>query len=491
MPTLLPDAWTTPRCLHHWAFHTPDAPALLQGPSTLTHAELAALVVRFARALSASSIGPNHLVGIETVDRITHMALILAAGLVGATSVSLSGTELMLDDPIPPRCDLLCLENPPDALPPGCRGGVMRLGPDSLRRILAQPVSRGDLDVLAVETARPAVQRLIKTSGTTGQPKVMASTDAMARAMTRIETSQPDDPGYAWHHATIYNFTFRGAQREVDLALRQGCAGVLTDVASLPAAVDRFASCRVSLMPGDIVAFAQAIPDHWRAPRPMVLAVKGGPMPASLRHLLETRAATHVEHHYATNETHILALLDRDGIARPRQEVAIRIVDPDGRVVPDGGIGLIEARSPYMVDGYAWDPVATAASFRDGWYRTSDLGRMVDGSGFALLGRADDMIVVGGIKVPPQPLEQRMRDLPGVRDAVMLVVPGPLGADRLHVVLETDQAVIAPVVRVGIATIIAPYYGGDIVIDRLDLPRTEHGKVRRADVRAMLLDRRS
>jgi len=263
---------------------------------------------------------------------------------------------------------------------------------------------------------------------------------------------------------------------------------VLTDIAGLPAEMECFDECRVSLMPGDVVGFVNAIPATWRNKRRAVVSVTGGPMPAELRRILETRVATHVEHHYASNETHTLALIGADGIARIRPESTIRIVDADGTPVPDGQVGVIEARTPFMVDGYLWDDAATRAAFRDGWYYTNDLARMVGPKAMVLLGRADDMIVVGGIKIPPQPLEQRIRDLPGIADAVLLAAPGPTGADQLFLVIESDSPEISQPVRTGVANIITPYYGGGVIILRRTLPRTEHGKIRRPDVRAALVN---
>lgn len=482
-----PHDWTTPRCIHHWATHTPNAPALIEAVTVLSYRDLGATIIRFARALSASSIRSGMLVGIETDNRTIHMALIQAAGLVGATSISLSGAELALDDPILRRCDLLCLQHAPPRSAEESAKGVLMLTDDSLRRILSQPVSPEDLNGLADERARPWAHRLLKTWGTTGRPKIMASTEAMALAQRR-ETELPDDSGLAWNYLTIYNFTFRGAQRETDFALRRGATTVLTDIAGLPAAMERFDECRVSLMPGDVVGFVNAIPATWHTKRRAVVAVKGGPMPAELRRTLSTRVATHVEHHYASNETHTLALIDADGIARIRPETSIRIVDADGTPVPDGQIGVIEARTPYMVDGYLWDDAATKAAFRDGWYYTNDLARMVGPKAMILLGRADDMIVVGGIKIPPQPLEQRIRDLPGVDDAVLLAAPGPGGGDQLFLVIESDSPDISEAIRTGVATIVTPYYGGTVVILRRTLPRTEHGKIRRSDVRDALIN---
>ena len=57
-------------------------------------------------------------------------------------------------------------------------------------------------------------------------------------------------------------------------------------------------------------------------------------------------------------------------------------------------------RGPMLFDGYEDDPERTAAVMQDGWFRTSDVGR-IDGDGrLWVTGRLDDVIISGGVKVP-------------------------------------------------------------------------------------------
>ncbi|WP_454851430.1 AMP-binding protein [Promicromonospora soli] len=75
----------------------------------------------------------------------------------------------------------------------------------------------------------------------------------------------------------------------------------------------------------------------------------------------------------------------------------------------DAPTGIIELSGPVLAEGYVGDPAATAAAFRtdpDGtrWFRTSDLGRL-DGGRLTVLGRADDVILTGGVNVAPAAVE--------------------------------------------------------------------------------------
>jgi o-succinylbenzoate---CoA ligase len=99
----------------------------------------------------------------------------------------------------------------------------------------------------------------------------------------------------------------------------------------------------------------------------------------------------------------------------------------------DGELGPIRLAGPMLARGYRNQP--DAAAFAGGWFRTGDLGRFADGE-LEVLGRADDMIITGGEKVAPLPVERVLAEQPGVHEVCVLGVPDP----------EWGQAVVAAVV---------------------------------------------
>jgi O-succinylbenzoic acid--CoA ligase len=97
-----------------------------------------------------------------------------------------------------------------------------------------------------------------------------------------------------------------------------------------------------------------------------------------------------------------------DGV--PLADVRVRLSEAgSGAGADDDGTGIIELSGPVLAEGYVGDPAATAAAFRtdpDGtrWFRTSDLGGL-DGGRLTILGRADDIILTGGVNVAPAAVE--------------------------------------------------------------------------------------
>ncbi len=479
-----PVTWTAPRCLHHWITHTPDAPAVIEGDHVWTYRDLGVLVLRFAWALEASSVMPGMLVGIQASQRTRHLAVLLAAGLIGATSVSFSADDLASGDPLLDRCAMVCAEIPIQGT-----GGCLPLTDSALAPILSRPIVASDLDRMADERARPRVQRLIRTSGTTGQPKVMASTEALNQAMLRVERAHRPISRVGWTYVTPYSLTFRSAQRDAEFALRAGATVGFTTLAGLPAMLRRLAPCRTAVLVGDAVRLLDLLPSDWSGPLPILLALKGGPIPPVVRQALRDRVALHVEHHYGTNEVHMMGLIGADGIGTVHPSATMRVVDADGRPLPDGQDGIIEVRTPCMVDAYLDDPEATARCFVDGWYRSFDLGRMVGPRRFVLAGRDDEMINLGGVKLAVGPAQAQIRALPGVADAVLVGVPGPDHLDRLFVVVEMREPAHLAETRTAIAAIMAKLVQGGSAVIAMTLPRTETGKVRIGALRALLAER--
>jgi long-chain acyl-CoA synthetase len=100
--------------------------------------------------------------------------------------------------------------------------------------------------------------------------------------------------------------------------------------------------------------------------------------------------------------------------------VEMKIMGRDGNELPIGQIGEIIARGPQIMKGYFKDPKATGKKIKDGWYYTGDLGRLDEDGYLYVLGRADDMIVTGGLNVYPSEVETVLLNHPKVQEAAVV-----------------------------------------------------------------------
>jgi acyl-CoA synthetase (AMP-forming)/AMP-acid ligase II len=119
----------------------------------------------------------------------------------------------------------------------------------------------------------------------------------------------------------------------------------------------------------------------------------------------------------------------------------IRIQDPDGRELSSGERGEIALRGPTITRGYDNDAAATLDAFRDGWFRTGDLGYLDRDGYLFIVGRIKEVINRGGQKVAPGEVEEALLSHPDVVDAAAFPVPhARLGADVAAAVVLRPEA---------------------------------------------------
>ena len=124
---------------------------------------------------------------------------------------------------------------------------------------------------------------------------------------------------------------------------------------------------------------------------------------------------------------HVRGLADRPELlasaGRPLPGVEVTVRDPAGRALPPGEVGEVCVRSDSVMPGYWRRPAETAAVLADGWLHTGDLGRF-DADGYLyLVGRAREMIIVGGWNCYAAPIEAALTEHPSVRAAAVIGVP--------------------------------------------------------------------
>ncbi len=118
----------------------------------------------------------------------------------------------------------------------------------------------------------------------------------------------------------------------------------------------------------------------------------------------------------------------------------IAIVDEQWRRLPHGTSGEVVVRGPGVVDGYLDNPEATAAAFRDGWFRTGDSGTL-DAAGYLRLdGRLKELINRGGEKISPYEVEDVLLRHAAVAEAVAFALPDEKFGEVVGAVVVGDGA---------------------------------------------------
>jgi acyl-coenzyme A synthetase/AMP-(fatty) acid ligase len=216
----------------------------------------------------------------------------------------------------------------------------------------------------------------------------------------------------------------------------------------------------------------------------------GANLPASDQIALERALGVPVIQSYGMNETGNIAQAPLPperappgSVGRPTN-VDIAVVDEDGVSVGADEFGEIIVRGPEIFEGYENDPAANALAFRDGWFRTGDLGR-IDHAGFLFLsGRIKDVINRGGTKVAPAEVEDALALHPEVAQVAAFAVPHlTLGEDvAAAVVLRPGATVSEEALRNFAAARLAAFKIPTRIMALSELPRGSFDKVRRDEL---------
>lgn len=172
---------------------------------------------------------------------------------------------------------------------------------------------------------------------------------------------------------------------------------------------------------------------------------------------------------------------------RPVPRVEVKVVDKDGKELPPGEVGEVIARGPQIMKGYFKNPKATAHKIKDGWYYTGDLGRFDDDDYLYILGRADDMVITGGMNVYPSEVENVLMAHSKVAEAAVVGIPDSERGEAIKAVIvpkvgdEISKREILKFCRQRLASFKIP----KVVDIRDTLPRSRTGKVAKRELRGV------
>jgi rifamycin polyketide synthase module 1/2/3 len=171
--------------------------------------------------------------------------------------------------------------------------------------------------------------------------------------------------------------------------------------------------------------------------------------------------------------------------------MAVRVVDPVTDVDCDPGEeGEVIARGPGIMLGYHDRPQETAATLRDGWYRSGDLGRLDRHGNLSITGRLKDIIIRGGENIAPAEIESVVIELGAVDDcAVVGVEHAELGEVPVLAVVGaagTEPGELAETVIAFCRERLPRYKQPDRVVVVQTVPRTGSGKVKRHTLREVI-----
>jgi O-succinylbenzoic acid--CoA ligase len=320
---------------------------------------------------------------------------------------------------------------------------------------------------------------VIATSGSSGQPKgvrISAAALSHSAAATHAHLGGPGQWLLAMSPARVAGLSVltRCRAAAVDPVVVGGPHFDPAAFAAAAARLDRDQRRYTALVPTQLVRLLDAgVPlDDFDA-----VLLGGGPIPDGL---VSTAAARGVRAVRTYGMTETCGGCVYDGLPLP----GVRLVIGSGGLVRIGGPvlarGYLDAQPPPA------GPPGSGPGFTGAWFTSSDLGHIDSGGVLHVLGRADDVIISGGVKVPAQSVEVVLAGHAGVAEVVVVGRPDREWGERVVAVLvpKGDLLDLAELRALVVARLGGPHAPGEFVVASA-IPKLPSGKVDRTAARAM------
>ncbi|MER6108070.1 amino acid adenylation domain-containing protein [Streptomyces hirsutus] len=420
---------SSPLLLHeHIAAHaarTPDAAAVEHRGQRVTYAELHEQAEQLARRLRRLGVGPETVVGI-CAERGPDLVR-------AAVGVLRSGGAFLPLDP----------QHPTERLAFMARDSGMRVL--LTQRALAKAVpfdgpvihldapAEPQQPVPGPEADADTLAYIIYTSGSTGTPKGVAIAH---RGLSNMIEGQRDlvDPAPGDRVLQFASFGFDASILELTWSLSNGGCLVTAPGDDLRPGPDLARTLREHRVTGAMLPpSALAVLGEDAFPHLRVLQVAGEACPAGLAD--RWARGRRFQNVYGLTETTVWSLaadLDpgqgRPPIGTPMRNTRVHVLDEDLQPVPVGVPGEIHLGGDAVGRGYLGRPALTAATYVPDPYgapgdrlcRTGDLGTHRPDGSVEWLGRRDSQVKLRGFRIEPGEIEHALRQLPEVRQAVVL-----------------------------------------------------------------------
>ncbi|MGN2641935.1 FadD3 family acyl-CoA ligase [Nocardia takedensis] len=510
-------AQTTPKALHDAAAEFGDAPAVVDGDTTLSWRELLDEVRTVARALIARGVGHGDRVAMWAPNTHHWVTAALAAHYVGAALVPLN-TRYVAEE----AADVLDRVGATALFITGAFLGRDRLAelrssaPDlAIPTIVVIPVEAGtsvtsegavlDWSQLAAEakavTAEEAERRaqavhpddlsdILFTSGTTGRSKgtLVAHRQALSvvRAWADCATLRAED-NYLVVSPFFHNFGYKAG---ILACLVTGATIVPQVTFDVPQTMRLVAEQRITVLPGPPTIYLTILdhPDRGEYDLNSLRVATTGA--ATVPVVMVERMRSDLKFEVVVTAYGLSEAAGFGTMCRAEDD-AETVATTCGRPIADFELKIADSgevllRGPNVMLGYLDDPEATAETIdADGWLHTGDIGS-VDADGYLkITDRLKDMYISGGFNVYPAEIEQALARLDGVAESAVIGVPdermGEVG--KAYVVRKPGATITEDQVIAHAKGVLANFKVPRFVEFRDNLPYSAAGKVLKRELR--------
>jgi long-chain acyl-CoA synthetase len=519
------------RLLDDAARQFPDRPALLFEGRTITYRQLADQAWRFAGALARMGVGKGTRVGLVLPNCPQMVVAMLGTLRLGAIAVP--NNPLYTERELSHQLDdagvevVVCLDLTYERVK-AARAGSSTLREvivtsvidelPGLKRLLApytrkgrqvsapvgkdEPVHRYRQVLAASPGPVPETEAdpdtdlavLVYTGGSTGVAKgVMLTHTNLGANAEQLREWLPDvEAGREVIMSVLPFFHSYGMTTCLTLGLRIAATLVLVPRFDVQRVLELTEKHRPTLFPGVPTLYVAINNAGGERDLSSIRACVSGaaPLPLEVAEEFERRSGGRLVEGYGLTEaspvTHANPVFGKrkaGTIGLPLPDTQARIADPDNpdRSLPVGEVGELAVKGPQVMQGYWNRPEETAATLRNGWLLTGDMGRMDDEGYFEIVDRKKDLIIAGGYNIYPREVEEVFYTHPKVKEVCVAGVPDSYLGEivKAYVVLRPGQQATVEELLEYASENLARYKVPRAVELRDDLPKTMVGKVLR------------
>ena len=160
-----------------------------------------------------------------------------------------------------------------------------------------------------------------------------------------------------------------------------------------------------------------------------------------------------------------------------------RIVDEQGKTVPQGEVGELCVKGPGVMTCYYNDPEATAAVLKDGWLFTGDMAMQDEEGFYFLVDRKKDVIVSGGENIYPVQIEDFLHKCDKVKDAAVIGLPDRRLGEISAAIIEIKEGCTCTEQEIEDFCLALPRYKRPKQIIFAPVPRNATGKIEKPVLR--------
>ena len=176
-------------------------------------------------------------------------------------------------------------------------------------------------------------------------------------------------------------------------------------------------------------------------------------------------------------------------IGKPGYHWEARVVDEQGRDVPQGEVGELIVRGPGVMLCYYKNPEATADVLKDGWLYTGDMARQDEEGFLYLVDRKKDVIISGGENLYPVQIEDFLRRNNKIKDAAVIGLPDQRLGEIAAAIIELKEGAACTEEEINAFCKELPRYKRPRKIIFDQIPRNPTGKIEKARAAGEILQR--